>query len=130
MGSAGDGIDGAEGVMDGEAVEQVDEAAVTEGAAAPPPGEDAAAALALAREALIAAHPDAVPELIAGATPAELRASLAVAKAAYARALEVARAHLAGQAVSPGAPGRTLPVNAAALSPSAKIAAAIRSRQP
>lgn len=115
--------------MDGEAVEQVAATAVTEGAAAPAPvGDETAAALALAREALIAAHPDAVPELIAGATPAELRASLVVAKAAFARALEAARAHLAGQAVSPGAPGRTLPVNAAALSPSAKIAAAIKSR--
>src|SRR3712207_5826016 len=56
--------------------------------------DDGAAALALAREALIAANPEAVPELIAGSTAEELRASLAAAKAAYARIAETVRARL------------------------------------
>ena len=88
-------------------------------------GSAAAEALALAREALIAAHPDAVPELIGGVTVGDLRGSVTAAKAAFARALETARAALAAEQVSPGAAARTLPVNAEAMSPSAKIAWAI-----
>jgi hypothetical protein len=92
-------------------------------------GEAVAAALALAREALIAANPDAMPELIVGATAEELRASLAAAKAAFGRAVEAARAQLAGQVVSPGAPARTVPVNVEAMSASAKIAWALNRGQ-
>jgi hypothetical protein len=115
----------------GAELEERDDGALD--AATPPPasvvgpaaGTSAAEALALAREALIAAHPDAVPELIAGATADELRSSVASAKAAFARALETARSALAAEPVSPGATARTLPVNAEAMSPSAKIAWAI-----
>jgi hypothetical protein len=117
--------------MEGEAGER-EEGVVGAGAPAEATesagGASADEALALAREALIAAHPDAVPELIGGATVADLRGSVAVAKAAFARALETARAALAAERVSPGAAARTLPVNAEAMSPSAKIAWAIRQR--
>lgn len=89
---------------------------------------DTAAALALAREALIAANPDAVAELIGGATVAELRASVATARQAHARVADGVRARLVAEAVSPGAVTRSQPIDLAALSPSAKIALALRQR--
>jgi hypothetical protein len=117
--------------MDGE-VGESEEGVVGAGAPAeatgPTGGAPAGEALALAREALIAAHPDAVPELIGGSTVDDLRGSVTAAKAAFARALETARATLAAERVSPGAAARTLPVNAEAMSPSAKIAWAIKQR--
>ena len=56
------------------------------------------------RELLVAANPDAVPELIQGPGIEELDASLAGAKAAFARAREAARAELSAS------PGITNPV--------------------
>ena len=88
--------------------------------------DDVAGLLVVARDALVAAHPDAVPELIAGATVAELRASVEIARAVYARVVVAERARLAAQGSPAGAPARTLPVNVDALSASAKIAAGLR----
>ncbi len=59
------------------------------------------------RELLVAANPDAVPELIQGPGIEDLDASLAGAKAAFARARESARAELAAS------PGTTNPVRRA-----------------
>lgn len=81
------------------------------------------------RELLVAANPDAVPELIQGEDVATLDASLAGAKAAFARAREAARATLlpAGAAVNPerrSAP----PPGLDAAGPLAKIAWGLRER--
>lgn len=93
---------------------------------------EASAALALAREALVAAHPDAIAELIGGASVEELRSSVVTARAAYARAVERAKSELvaAQSSVSAGAPARSESAGAAlgALSPSEKIRYAIGQR--
>jgi hypothetical protein len=74
------------------------------------PGTDAEARLGRAveryRELLVAANPDAVPELIAGADTDALDRSLEGAKAAFARAREAARAELARQGPAPTNPLR------------------------
>ncbi len=49
-----------------------------------------AAELAAVRELALKAHPDAVPELVGGATVAEVMASLEPARVAYRRVAEVA----------------------------------------
>jgi hypothetical protein len=91
----------------------------------PPSGD----LLQLAREALIAAHPDAIAELIVGATPAELRASIEPARQAYARVYtrgyEQARQELTQQLAPAGFTQRTSAADLAALPPGAKIAAAL-----
>lgn len=86
-----------------------------------------AEALALAREALIAANPEAVPELIAGGTAAELRASLVAAKAAYASAAERVRQQLGEQSVPAGGGARSagLAADVTAMSASEKISRAL-----
>jgi hypothetical protein len=73
-----------------------DEAAAGEGA----PGED----LAALREALLRGYPETVPELVTGASVAELLASLEPAAAAYRRVVEAARAGGTGGPVAPPAP--------------------------
>lgn len=77
------------------------------------------------REVIVAAHPEAVPELIAGSDFEALLASVAGARAAYVRiAEEAARGAVAG--VPRG--GGTREFDAAAyegLSPEAKIAAGL-----
>ena len=95
-------------------------------------GGESAAALALAREALIAANPDAVPELIVGSTADELRASLAAAKRAYQRIAEGVRGQLAAEQVPAGGGARSAgqAADVAAMSPSDKIARGIAQRQP
>ncbi len=70
------------------------------------------------RQTLAAAHPDAIAELIDGATVGEMVASLTTAKAAYRRTIEQARAAIP---VSAGAPGRAA-VDVGKLSPLGKIA--------
>lgn len=74
------------------------------------PGADAEARLARAveryRDLLVAANPDAVPELIAGADTDALDRSLEGAKAAFARAREAARAELTRQGPAPTNPLR------------------------
>ncbi len=96
-------------------------AAVESGA----PGGLTAEQLARLRETLIAANPEAVPELIAGADFEALLASVAPARAAYARIREQAM-----QGAIAGVPrgGGTREPDAARyadLSPEAKIAAAL-----
>lgn len=71
------------------------------------------------RQTLAAAHPDAIAELIDGATVGEMVASLTTAKAAYRRTIEQARTAIP---VSTGAPGRATAVDAGKLSPLGKIA--------
>ena len=74
------------------------------------------------REVLVAAHPDAVPELIAGATFEALLDSVAGARAAFTRVRdEAARALTAG--VPRGGGTREIdPAVFAGLSPEGKIA--------
>ncbi len=55
-----------------------------------PPGDLTPEQLAQLRDTLIAAHPQAVPELIAGDSFAALLASVGPARAAYARMIEAA----------------------------------------
>lgn len=124
-------------VAEGVGVPGVDEAGVEGLHASPLSGGEGvtesaglAEALTLAREALIAANPEAVAELITGATAAELRASVAAAKAAYASAAERVRQQLGEQSVPAGGGARSEQgaVDVAALSPSAKISTAIERR--
>ncbi len=75
------------------------------------------------RQTLAAAHPDAIPELIDGATVGEMVASLQTAKAAYRRTVERAKAALP---VSTGATGRATAVDVSKLSPLAKIALGLK----
>ena len=51
-------------------------------------GVSEAGELDLVREVVLRAHPDVVPELVAGGTVAELLASVEPARAAYARIVE------------------------------------------
>ena len=75
------------------------------------------------RQTLAAAHPDAIAELIDGATVGEMVSSLETAKAAYRRTIERAKAALP---VSTGATGRSTTVDAAQLSPLTKIAIGLK----
>jgi hypothetical protein len=75
------------------------------------------------RQTLAAAHPDAIPELIDGATVDAMISSLQTAKAAYRRTVERVKAALP---VSAGAVGRATTVDVAKLSPLAKIAVGLR----
>ena len=89
------------------------------------PGTLTPAQLGRLRETLIAANPEAVPELIAGADFEALLASVAPARAAYARIRE--QATQGAVAVVPRGGGTREPDAAlyADLSPEAKIAAAL-----
>ena len=93
-----------------------------------PPGAPTADQLTRLRDVLIAAHPEAVPELIAGADLDTLLASLEPARAAYDRARQAAtQAALA--AIPRGGGTRTPdPAAYADLSPEAKIALALSVR--
>ena len=75
-----------------------DEAAGTEQADA------RAAELAAVRELALKAHPDAVPELVGGASVAELMASVEPARAAYRRIAEAAVGRVQAQAAAPAVP--------------------------
>ena len=72
---------------------------------------------------LAAAHPDAIPELIGGATVSEMVASLETAKAAYQRTIERAKAALP---VAAGGGGRPVGVDVSKLSPLAKISMGLK----
>ena len=72
---------------------------------------------------LAAAHPDAIPELIGGATVGEMVASLETAKAAYQRTIERTKAALP---VAAGGGGRPVGVDIAKLSPLAKISMGLK----
>lgn len=81
------------------------------------------------RELLVAANPDAVPELIRGEDVAALDSSLTGAKAAFARAREAARAELMPGAVAVSPQRRsTPPPGLEAAGPLAKIAWGLRER--
>lgn len=86
----------------GVAAAAADVAAVAAPAVAAAVDASAAELLSLAREALIAAHPDAVAELIVGATAGELRSSVPLARAAYARIAEAERASALREVVPAG----------------------------
>jgi hypothetical protein len=57
--------------------------------------------LAAVRELVLKAHPDVVPELIAGSSVAELTASIEPAKAAYQRIAEAMASPLGGRTIAP-----------------------------
>lgn len=77
------------------------------------------------RETLVAANPEAVPELIAGADFDALLASVAPARAAYARVREVAARAAAGGVPRGGGVREVDTAVFAGLSPEGKIAAAL-----
>jgi len=94
-----------------------------------PPGDLTPEQLAQLRDTLIAAHPGAVPELIAGDSFAALLASVDPARAAYARiSAEAARGHIAGipRGGSVRAPDTT---RYDGLSPEGKIAVGLAGRR-
>ncbi len=99
-----------------------------ESPAPPAPGAPTADQLARLRDVLVAAHPEAVPELIAGADLDTLLASLDPARAAYTRIKQTAtQATLA--AIPRGGGTRALdPAAYDGLSPEAKIALALSER--
>ncbi|MFL5759819.1 MAG: hypothetical protein ACJ789_08770 [Thermomicrobiales bacterium] len=68
---------------------------------APPISE--ATDLAVVRELVLKAHPDVVPELIAGNSVAELTASIEPAKAAFQRIAEAMTSPLGGRTMPPPA---------------------------
>jgi len=95
----------------------------------PPPGDLNPDQLAQLRDTLIAAHPQAVPELIAGDTFAALLASVGPARAAWSRISEAAtRGHTAGipRGGSVRAPDTT---RYDGLSPEGKIAVGLAGRR-
>ena len=79
------------------------------------------------RELIAKAHPDTVPELLQGATLAELLLSVPAAQAAYARVAEAARAS-DSPPVAAGATLRSPEGRAEGLSPLAKIRAGLTRR--
>lgn len=80
------------------------------------------------RELILAAHPDVVPEMVAGESFEALMASIEPARAAYARIVEQARQRPV--TVPAGQPGRqTSAAHMEGLSPSAKIAEGLRRRR-
>lgn len=60
--------------------------------------------VAMVRELALRAHPDAVPEMVAGATVAEVMASLEPARAAYQRLAERMETRGVGGAAVPAVP--------------------------
>lgn len=79
--------------------------------------------LALARDLVLRAHPEAVPELVTGVTLAELLASVPAAEAAYTRIAETVR--VGGTSVPGGGAVRSTGVNIDGLGPLAKIRAGL-----
>src|SRR6185312_10103601 len=91
--------------------------------------------LAAVRDLILLAHPDAIPELVAGANFGELLGSIEPARAAYQRIVESV------QSTSTAAPSPTAPrapagggqrqatPNVDRLSPAAKISEGLRRRQ-
>ncbi|MGN6699935.1 MAG: hypothetical protein ACTHMR_17415 [Thermomicrobiales bacterium] len=92
------------------------------------PGGLSGEQLARLRATLVAAHPDAVPELIAGGDFDALLASVPVARAAYARIRETTTREAAASVPRGGGTRAPDPAAYADLSPEAKIAAGVRSR--
>lgn len=80
------------------------------------------------RETLIAAYPDVVPELVAGADFDTLLASVAPAREAYQRVREVTAREALGSVPRGGATSAVDAALLAGLGPEAKISAAMRGR--
>ena len=87
-----------------------------------------ASATARYREALLASSPEVPAELVTGATPEEVEASLAQAKGMVERIRSHIEAQLAEQRVPTGAPIRSAP-DLSALSPKEKIAHALAQQE-
>lgn len=109
-----------------------------EGGTSPEPTPDADRTgsfdLSAVRNLILQAHPDTVPELVAGANFDELMGSVEVAKAAYQRIVDATRAaRTASAATAPKIPAggsqRQLTPNVEELSPAAKISEGLRRRQ-
>jgi hypothetical protein len=66
--------------------------------------------LAALREALLRGYPETVPDLVTGASVAELLASLEPAAAAYRRVVEAARAAAPAVAAPPVPAGNAAPI--------------------
>lgn len=85
--------------------------------------------LTLARELVLRAHPEAIQELIAGNSLAELLASVPAAEAAFARVVASTRAAAARETSTAAVPGggavRSAGVNVEGLGPLAKIRAGL-----
>lgn len=117
----------AEALVAGEAKEQ----APAEAAGQPeaPEGVD----VAKLRELVLRAYPEAIPELVQGATLEELEASARLATEVYRRVagqVREAAAREAASSVPAGQPGRQrYLMDVEALSPSAKIAEGLRRRE-
>jgi len=105
--------------------------AATEGT---PTADDAGLDLDQLRELVLLAHPDVIPELVSGATFAELMGSVETARAAYLRAVEAIRkgqpapAETAAPKIPAGGGQRQASVNVEHLSPAAKISEGLRRR--
>jgi len=80
------------------------------------------------RDLIVRAHPDAIPELIQGASLREMLASLPDAQAAFARVAEAAAAQTK-PAVPSGSAIRSREPGPANLSPADKIRSAMNSRR-
>ena len=89
-----------------------------------PQADDAA----MLRDLIVRAHPDAIPELIQGASLREMLDSLPDAQAAFARVAEAAAAQTK-PAVPSGSAIRSREPGPANLSPADKIRSAINSRR-
>ena len=87
-----------------------------------------ASATARYREALLASAPEVPAELVTGATPEEVEASLAQAKGMVERIRSHIEAQLAEQRVPTGSPIRSAP-DLSALSPTEKIAYALAQKE-
>ena len=93
------------------------------------PGGLSGEQLARLRETLVAAHPNAVPELIVGGDFEALLASVPVAQAAYARIRETTTREAATSVPRGGGTRAPDPAAYADLSPEAKIAAGLGGRR-
>jgi hypothetical protein len=83
--------------------------------------------LAAVRELILVAHPDVVPELVTGATVAELTASVAAARAAYQGVVGRQPAAASAPPVVP-AGGATVVVDPASLPTAEKIRRGLANR--
>lgn len=83
---------------------------------------------AMLRALIVRAHPDAIPELIRGASLREMLDSLPDAQAAYARVAEAAAAQVKPPVPS-GSAIRSREQNPANLSPAEKIRSAMNGRR-
>src|SRR5688500_15222522 len=83
--------------------------------------------LSAVRELILRAHPDVVPELVAGATVAELTASVEAARAAYAGVVSRQPAVVSTPPVVP-AGGATVVIDPADLPSAEKIRRGLASR--